>query len=366
MKREKTKFIGVYKRNSDHREYKNKPDICFDITYKYERKMIREKIGWASEGYTALMASIIRGERIRDIRHGKDLPQDKKRIPLFQDAARKYLEWTECNKTRNGYDEKNRYNNHLKIFDHKRLNEISSFHLEKLKKKLLDDKGLAPQTAKHVLVIVREIFNKANKFWNIDIKNPIKGIKLPNTQSNFRLRFYTREEAELLLDALKSYPQLYVMVLLSLRTGLRLKEITGIMGHDIDFKNSIVSVLGKNKEIGHVYLTPDIQEILSKYNTPGHEYVFKSKSGGRVSNISKTFPRIIKKLGFNKEITDRRQILTFHSLRHTFASWLALNGEQLKTIQELMRHKTIQMTMKYAHLIPDHKRRAVEELLNER
>ncbi len=51
------------------------------------------------------------------------------------------------------------------------------------------------------------------------------------------------------------------------------------------------------------------------------------------------------------------------SLRHTFASWLVLNGEDLKSIQELMRHSTISMTMKYAHLIPDKKRQAVRNII---
>ena len=86
-------------------------------------------------------------------------------------------------------------------------------------------------------------------------------------------------------------------------------------------------------------------------------------NGKRIKEVSNTFSRIVNRLGFNKDITDRRQILTFHSLRHTFASWLALNGEDLKSIQELMRHKTISMTMKYAHLIPDKKRKAVRNII---
>lgn len=154
------------------------------------------------------------------------------------------------------------------------------------------------------------------------------------------------------------------MSLLSLRTGLRFKEITGLKGHDLDFKNDIITVLdSKNGQTDHVYMTPDIREILKGYNIPPNEYVFKSRNGERIKEVSDTFERTVKKLGFNEGITDRRQLLTFHSLRHTFASWLALNGEQLKTIQELMRHKTIQMTMKYAHLIPDKKREAVNNIV---
>ena len=67
--REKTKYTGVYYRTSSTKRYDGKPDVCFDIAYKLEGKLIWEKVGWRSEGYTAVLASEIRGERI-----GKETP----------------------------------------------------------------------------------------------------------------------------------------------------------------------------------------------------------------------------------------------------------------------------------------------------
>ena len=67
-------------------------------------------------------------------------------------------------------------------------------------------------------------------------------------------------------------------------------------------------------------------------------------------------------LKLNDGIEDPRQRVVFHTLRHTVASWLALDGTDIYMIMKLMRHKTISMTMRYAHLIPDAKRRAVEDL----
>jgi site-specific recombinase XerD len=55
-------------------------------------------------------------------------------------------------------------------------------------------------------------------------------------------------------------------------------------------------------------------------------------------------------------------MITFHSLRHSFASWLALQGETLQTIGELLGHKGLTMTKRYSHLLPDHKRRATVAL----
>ena len=100
MEREKTNYIGVFERKSNQRNYKGRPDICYEITYKHNGKKIREKAGWASEGYTAKLASIVRVERLRNIRHGEELPQDRKKIPYFRDIAQEYLEWAKKNKTR--------------------------------------------------------------------------------------------------------------------------------------------------------------------------------------------------------------------------------------------------------------------------
>ena len=67
-------------------------------------------------------------------------------------------------------------------------------------------------------------------------------------------------------------------------------------------------------------------------------------------------------LGFNKGVEDPRQKVTFHTLRHSFASWLALQGERLLTIRELLGHKSFAMTLRYAHLVPDEKRKATLRL----
>jgi integrase len=78
--------------------------------------------------------------------------------------------------------------------------------------------------------------------------------------------------------------------------------------------------------------------------------------------VSATFKRVVNSLGLNKGVIDTRQKIVFHSLRHSFASWLALQGESLITLRDLLGHKTTTMTNRYAHLLPDHKRAAVLKL----
>lgn len=376
MKRELTKYPGVYERKSDTRMHNGKADVCFDITYKRDGKKIWEKVGWLNEGYSAKVASDLRGDRLRNIRHGEELPKEKTKAPYFKEVAKEYIKWAANNKTRDGLDDKYRYERFLaSVLDEKRLNEITSLDLERLKNDLTK-KGYAPGSVKHCLILFRQMFNKA-VLWGLHKgENPIKGVKLPTLQ-NQRERFLSYDEASLLLDELKvdnsrkrnpgdkKDPQLHDMALLSLHCGLRAGEIFNLKGQDLDFDNGLINISDpKNRESRKAFMTASVKEALSKRipKSPD-EYIFKDKKhGGKITAISAAFRKTVNKLEFNKGITDPRQIVTFHTLRHSFASWLALLGEPLLTIKELLGHKTITMTIRYSHLVPEHKRQATLNL----
>lgn len=342
------------------RMHNGKPDICYDIAYQLHGKLTWEKVGWKSEGYDAKLASFVRAERIRAMRHGEDLPQEKKLIPFYKDLAKQFLTWAETHRTRRGSDEVIRYKKHIgPYFGNKRIDEITGFHLRKFRSEL-EDKGLSPGTVKHCLSLFRQIWNHAK----LDRVNPIREIKIKNPK-NARERFFSYDEAKVLLEAIKKRsPQFHDMCLLSLLTGLRHKEITGIKRRDLNFEHELIYVTdAKNDQPDIVYMTIQIIELMKKYQTiSSDEYIFRTKKGNRISEVSDTFSKVINNLGFNKGVTDRRYKLTFHSLRHTFASWLALQGEQLQTIQQLMRHKDITQTTRYSHLMPSHKKGAAIEL----
>ena len=72
--------------------------------------------------------------------------------------------------------------------------------------------------------------------------------------------------------------------------------------------------------------------------------------------------RVVAALGFNNGVTDPRQKVVFHTLRHTFASWLVEQSVDLYSVKELMGHSTLAMTERYSHLSPDKLRRAVKTL----
>jgi integrase len=384
-KRESTKFPGVYRRNLETTG--NKKDVAFDIVYRHDKRKIFERVGKLSEGYSAKLAADVRSERIRSIRHSEELPYQKKKAMTFEKLAEKYIKWSEENKSRAGIDDKSRYENHLKArFDNKRLDEISPFDLERMKSEMAKS-GIAPKTISHCLGLLRAMYNKSIE-WNLyQGENPVKKIKMPTVQ-NARDRFLSMEEAEKLLMALKRNPQikkeyketkdpkLHDIALLSLHTGARAGEIFNIKKQDVDFENELIALRDtKNTETRYAPMTVEVKKMLKRRienlhsndnkepSDNSNSYIFTDKDGNKINEVSNAFNRIVNDLGFNNGVTDPRQRVVFHTLRHTFASWLAIQGTPLYTIAKLMGHKSIAMSERYAHLSPDHKKDAVNAVV---
>jgi integrase len=386
--RQATKYPGVYERIAKTKIFKGKPDIAFDITYRFQGKKIWEKVGWLSEGYSSKLAAEVLSERIRAKRHGDELPQQKKKAITFEKLAEKYLKWSAQNKNRAGIEDKSRYENHLKArFDNKRLDEISLFDLERMKSemsktKTSTDRPMSPKTIAHCLALLRAMYNKAMDWGLYQGENPIKK-KRPGekkgimpTVKNARDRFFSVEEAKLLLSELKRNhqikkeykeledPKLHDIALLSLHTGARAGEIFNLKGHDVDLQNDLIALRDtKNTETRYAPITKDVKKMLKRRmpdNT--NEYIFTDKDGKKIKEVSNAFQRIVDDLGFNDDVKDSRQRVVFHTCRHTFASWLAIQGTPLYTIAKLMGHKSIAMSERYAHLSPDHKKIAVNSM----
>ncbi|MBF0225529.1 MAG: tyrosine-type recombinase/integrase [Desulfobacterales bacterium] len=93
------------------------------------------------------------------------------------------------------------------------------------------------------------------------------------------------------------------------------------------------------------------------------EYVFLSKKKRKIKEVSSTFDRAVEITGLNKGVSDPREKVVFHTLRHTFASWLVEKGEDLLyTVKKLMGHSALGMTERYSHLGDNTLQNAVKKL----
>lgn len=361
-RRERTGMVGVYKYTSNKRLHRGKPDICWYILYRdVAGKVIREKIGWLSEGYTMARAQQIRAERTVAVAKGE--PVKRKTAPLFGEVAEKYLEWAAKNKARGAIDDKSRYAKHLAPrFSEKRLDQITALDLEAMKTELSE--RYAPATVAHILKLFRMIWNRAVDWDLWRGESPTRKVKMP-VPRNTRERFLSHQEAAVLLEELKKRSvTVHDYAAVSLYTGMRAGELFALRGHDVDLKHGVITITDpKNKSRRAVFMTAIVKQILAARmpKDPG-DHIFKDqRHGGRITEVSETF-RLVADVLFNVGVNDRRQRVTFHSLRHTHASWLALQGESLLVIKEALGHKDLKMTQRYAHLADEARRRAAERL----
>jgi len=225
---------------------------------------------------------------------------------------------------------------------------------------------MAEATIKHCLVLVRQIFNRAKNWGMFDGENPVRETinadrKFLRMKDNRRLRFLSRDEADSLLKEIKTVSQqTHDICLIALQTGMRMGEIFNLKWQDIDLIHGVIHIRNpKNNETRQAYIVPKLKMLFKdrqKLKYIKTEFLFVDRNGKQIRQLSDTFNRAVKKLGLNADVTDRQNKIVPHTLRHTFASWLALQGEPLLTIKELMGHKDIETTMRYAHLMPDQKR----------
>lgn len=129
----------------------------------------------------------------------------------------------------------------------------------------------------------------------------------------------------------------------------------------LDSANDLIHVADPKKgESRKAFMTPAVKKMFqSRGRGAPEELVFPARGAKHIVAISKAFSRAVERMGFNDGITDARQKVSFHTLRHTFASWLAIQGTPILAIKELMGHHSLAMTERYSHLIPDMKREAV-------
>jgi integrase len=211
-----------------------------------------------------------------------------------------------------------------------------------------------PATINREMFCLHQLFTKAVE-WELIEQNPFsRGKTLALKENNEHMRFLGEDEIESVLDSCKSH--LYPIVLCALTTGMRRGEILSLKWSQV--RNGFI-YLRKTKTFNsrQIPISDRLAELFKSIRQREHlrsGYVF-TYAGRRLTTNRKGFKAALRRA----EIDDFR----FHDLRHTFASQVLLRGGSLKDIQELLGHKDIRTTMRYAHLTQQSKIDAVN-LLN--
>ena len=204
------------------------------------------------------------------------------------------------------------------------------------------------------MACLRHLFSKAVE-WELIEQSPFsKGKSLILKENNQRLRFLTEDEVTKLLDECTGY--IHDVVECALNTGMRRGEILSLKWGQI--RNGFIYLREtKTKEPRQIPINDDLDAMFKRIRKKQHltsKYVFLYE-GKPMKGIKRAFKGALSR----SDIEDFR----FHDLRHTFASQVIMRGGTLKDVQELLGHKTMTMTLRYAHLTQEHKKKAVN-LLN--
>ena len=366
LARVKTKYTGVYYRESTSN---GKADKTYYITYKDNFNKMRElKIGKYSEGVREAYCNQKRNEFISKIRLGEEPPiaskHKKKKEVLLSNIANEYFKTRKEGKSKQS--DLATFNKHLKDY-FVDIESVTKTDVNKLKATLeekVNTKGisLSEQTIKNIFGILSAIINFGLK--EELIKNDITKYYKRSNVDNARERYLNKKEIQQLYDTLKlDHPYFYfIFAKLLLNTGARAATIMNVKKKDINFpQNTIILKDFKNDTTYTGFISQELNVLLQQYTKQFalSDSLFTLGQTTLLRNLGK----IMNKL-FNDDLdsSDRKNRVVVHTLRHTFASHLAISGTPIFTIQKLMNHKDIKMTMRYAKLAPDSGRESVVNL----
>ena len=380
----KSTFPGVRYREHATRKHGIKPDRYFFIRYKLAGKDREEGAGWASEGVTAAKASellamvknhIRAGVRPQSLAEMRDMAEqvrqqearaaklEERRNTTFAEFWKSdYLPSCTAKTARTvGYETGMARKWLFPAIGEIPLQSLTSAMLQAIAVQVHKE-GKSPATVTKVFGIVSQVWSLAVARGVVAGDCPTKQVKTVR-RDNRRMRFLSEGEARKLLDALQARsPDMHDIALFALFAGLRAGEIHGLTWGDVNLDAGTLYIRDpKNKVSRHAHITPEIRAVLVRRGANGMnrpDYVFPARDGGQRRWVSDTFARVVEALGFNDGIEDARQKVVFHSLRHTFASWLVQRGVPRYTVAELMGHTTLEMTKRYSHLAPDTMRAA--------
>jgi len=271
------------------------------------------------------------------------------------------------------------------------LDGITAWNMEKWRKARLQS-GRTAATVNRDLSALKAALHRAVD-WELIDRNPLDKVKPAKVDTAGVVRFLSGDEEQRLRRALAerdtrlragrergndwrrqrrreampvlgSYgDHLTPMVLVSINTGLRRGELFGLRWADVDLDRCNLTVRGSGAKSGktrHIPLNAEAVDVLKTWQqqTSSEGLVFQGRTGAAFTNTKKAWAKLLEDA--------RIAAFRWHDLRHHFASRLVMAGVDLNTVRELLGHSDLSMTLRYAHLAPEHKAAAVARLVEVR
>jgi integrase len=374
----KEKGFLYYKKHST-RKHGVQFDKYYRTEYQFNKKRIAINFGWQSDGYTENFCfskldqykeNAKQGKRPISLKDERELKgeielrkqeklerQKKEVISIKKYFYQEYFPVIQRQKKTKTYQREEAL---FRIWIDKNIGnlpfiKISKADIENIFYDVVES-GKSIRTAEYALTTLKQIWREAKADGYATVMPEIsKSLKKRISQNNnSRTRFLSHSEAEILLDELKTKSiGLYEKSLISLHCGLRASETFKLTWSQVDIEYGIFNIIDSKGKDRSVHMSERVKEIIS-FKTKGNpnKLVYPGRQNKISTGVSNVFRQVANKL-FNKDVTDRRERVTFHTLRHTCASWMVMQGVSLYLVQKVLGHSTIQVTERYSHLAPD-------------
>ncbi|MCU7811729.1 MAG: site-specific integrase [Candidatus Thiodiazotropha sp. (ex Notomyrtea botanica)] len=371
-------FILLY-RNAQNRQRRYTIGKFGDLTPETARDIAE----------TLMAKVILGGDPATEKQDEKRLGERLKYSTLRGFLDQKFRPWAEVNR-KTGSHMSQRIESAFSEFLDKPLDEITPWLLEKWRKNRFEQ-GRTVGTVNRDIATLKSCLSRAVD-WHVIDEHPLRRLKLSREDRQGVVRYLSPDEEKRLLNALNDredeikakrssankwrherrrplLPEiespysdhLTPMVILSLNTGMRRGEVFHLQWKDIDFSNETLVVRGEKAKSGrtrHINLNTTAFDTLKQWQRmrdSSTKLVFPGRKGKPLDNVRKSWEGLMERANI--------QNFRWHDMRHHFASKLVMAGVDLNTVRELLGHADLKMTLRYAHLAPEHKAAAVAKLV---
>ncbi len=313
--------------------------------YDRDRERIQESSQSSRRSDAEALLTLRRSEILRGIY--------KRPVEItFEEFGGRYMEHAKANKRSWSRDEQ--MLRHLKAFfgAGKELSEIGAADIEGYK--LHRKAKVSGSTVNRELALLKRMFNLAI-VWDLFFElNPVRKVRFFR-EFNTGVRVVRPEEEEKLLR--NAAPYIQDLIRFALNTGLRTGEIFSLLWSQVDLEKDILNIFSpKTLKTRAVPINREARKVLEYWalGKRNESVFYNPESGAPFVDLKAGFALACKKSGIEG--------VTWHTLRHTFASRVLNRGADIVTVQQLLGHSTVTVTMRYTHTNLDSKRAAVANL----